>query len=176
MSKVHGRRWLFKPRVIVCVPSGITEVERRAVVDATLQAGAREAYLIEEPLAAAIGAGLPIHEPRGNMILDIGGGRTEVAVISLGGIVVRESIKVAGDEMDSAIVEYMSKVHELVIGEQMAENIKKTIGNVDDEMEEVFMEVKGRDLREGVPRVKEINSSEIREVLKPVAPEDSRCG
>ncbi len=169
MSKVHGRRWLFKPRVIVCVPSGITEVERRAVVDATLQAGAREAYLIEEPLAAAIGAGLPIHEPRGNMILDIGGGRTEVAVISLGGIVVRESIKVAGDEMDSAIVEYMSKVHELVIGEQMAENIKKTIGNVDDEMEEVFMEVKGRDLREGVPRVKEINSSEIREVLKPVA-------
>ncbi|MCX8127147.1 MAG: rod shape-determining protein [Synergistetes bacterium] len=169
MSKVHGRKGMFKPRVIVCVPSGITEVERRAVVDATLQAGAREAYLIEEPLAAAIGAGLPIHEPRGNMVLDIGGGRTEVAVISLGGIVVRESIKVAGDEMDNAIMEYMNRVHELVIGEQMAENIKKTIGNVDDDMDEVSMEVKGRDLRNGVPRVKEISSSEIREVLKPVA-------
>lgn len=169
MSKVHGRKTMFKPRVIVCVPAGITEVERRAVVDATLQAGAREAYLIEEPLAAAIGAGLPIHEPRGNMVLDIGGGRAEVAVISLGGIVVRESIKVAGDEMDSAIIEYMNKAHELIIGEQMAETIKKTIGNVDDDMEEVYMEVKGRDLRDGVPRVKEISSSEIREVLKPVA-------
>ncbi|KUK14685.1 MAG: rod shape-determining protein MreB [bacterium] len=169
MSKVHGRKTMFKPRVIVCVPAGITEVERRAVVDATLQAGAREAYLIEEPLAAAIGAGLPIHEPRGNMVLDIGGGRAEVAVISLGGIVVRESIKVAGDEMDSAIIEYMNRVHELVIGEQMAESIKKTIGNVDDDMEEVYMEVKGRDLRNGVPKVKEISSSEIREVLKPVA-------
>lgn len=169
MSRVHGRRGLFRPRVIVCVPSGITEVERRAVVDATLQAGAREAYLIEEPLAAAIGAGLPIHEPRGNMILDIGGGRTEVAVISLGGIVVRESIKVAGDEMDNTIIEYMSKAHELIIGEQMAETIKKTIGNVDDDLDEMVMEVKGRDLRDGVPRVKEISSSEIREVLKPVA-------
>lgn len=169
MGKVHGRKGMFKPRVIVCVPSGITEVERRAVIDATLQAGAREAYLIEEPLAAAIGAGLPIHEPRGNMVLDIGGGRTEVAVISLGGIVVRESIKVAGDEMDNAIIEYMNRVHELVIGEQMAENIKKTIGNVDDDMDEIRMEVKGRDLRNGVPKVKEISSSEIREVLKPVA-------
>lgn len=169
MSKVHGRKGMFKPRVIVCVPSGITEVERRAVIDATLQAGAREAYLIEEPLAAAIGAGLPIHEPRGNMVLDIGGGRTEVAVISLGGIVVRESIKVAGDEMDNAIIEYMNRVHELVIGEQMAENIKKTIGNVDDDMDEIRMEVKGRDLRNGVPKVKEISSSEMREVLKPVA-------
>lgn len=169
MGKVHGRKGMFKPRVIVCVPSGITEVERRAVIDATLQAGAREAYLIEEPLAAAIGAGLPIHEPRGNMVLDIGGGRTEVAVISLGGIVVRESIKVAGDEMDNAIIEYMNRVHELVIGEQMAENIKKTIGNVDDDMDEIRMEVKGRDLRNGVPKVKEISSSEMREVLKPVA-------
>ncbi|MCD6364105.1 MAG: rod shape-determining protein [Synergistetes bacterium] len=169
MSRVHGRKGMFKPRVVICVPAGVTEVERRAVVDAALQAGAREAYLIEEPLAAAIGAGLPIHEPRGNMVLDIGGGRTEVAVISLGGIVVRESIKVAGDEMDSVIINYMMKEHELVIGEQMAESIKRSIGNVDDDLEETFMDVKGRDIRGGIPKVKEISSSEIREVLKPVA-------
>ncbi|HHX23087.1 MAG: rod shape-determining protein [Tepidanaerobacteraceae bacterium] len=160
------KNWTFiKPRVIVGVPSGVTEVEKRAVIDATLQAGAREAYLIEEPMAAAIGAGLEVHEPAGNMIVDIGGGTTEVAIISLGGIVTSKSIRVGGDEMDEAIAYYTKKEYNLMIGERTAENIKITIGSAVPSDNIESMEIRGRDLVTGLPKTINITSEEIKDAL-----------
>jgi rod shape-determining protein MreB and related proteins len=157
---------LIKPRIIICIPFGITQVEKRAVKESAEQAGAREVYLIEEPMAAAIGAGLPITDPSGNMIVDIGGGTTEVAVISLGGIVYSKSVRVAGDKFDEAIVSYIKKKYSLLIGERTAEMIKMSIGNAypfDDEVK--TYEVKGRDLIAGAPKTIEVTSDEIREAL-----------
>ncbi len=163
-------RSLLRPRVIVGIPSGVTEVEKRAVVDATLQAGAREAYLIEEPMAAAIGAGLPVSEPVGSMVVDIGGGTTEVAVISLGGIVSSKSIRIGGDEMDEAIIQYARKAYNLLIGERTAEEIKIAIGSAYPMREEQAVDVRGRDLVSGLPRTVRMTSAEIREALsEPVA-------
>lgn len=159
-------RSLFKPRVVVGIPSGVTEVEKRAVIDATLQAGAREAYLIEEPMAAAIGAGLPISEPVGSMVVDIGGGTTEVAVISLGGIVSSKSIRIGGDEMDEAIIQYARKAYNLLIGERTAEEIKIAVGSAYPMREEQAVEVRGRDLVSGLPRTVRMTSAEIREALR----------
>jgi rod shape-determining protein MreB len=163
--QAHNRRTLVKPRIIICVPSGITEVEKRAVRDSALAAGAREVYLIEEPMAAAIGAGLPITEPSGNMIVDIGGGTTEVAVISLAGIVVSKSIRVGGDKMDEAIVQHIKRKYNLLIGERTAEDIKKQIGSAYPLEEVLTVDVKGRDLVAGVPKTLTINSDEIRDAL-----------
>jgi len=169
ITKAH-RRTLFKPRVLVAVPSGVTEVERRAVIDATLQAGAREAYLIEEPMAAAIGAGLPVHEPTGNMIVDIGGGTTEVAVISLGGIVTSKSIRIAGDEMDEALVNYVKRTYNLMIGERTAEEIKIQLGSAYPLNDDETMDIRGRDLVTGLPKTLTITAEEIRKALsEPVA-------
>ena len=165
ITRVHNRRTLVKPRIIIGVPSGITEVEKRAVRDSALAAGAREVYLIEEPMAAAIGAGLPVTEPSGNMIVDIGGGTTEVAVISLAGIVVSKSIRVAGDKMDEAIVAYIKRKYNLLVGERTAESIKKQIGNAYPTDEVMTMEIKGRDLVAGVPKTLVMNSDEVREAL-----------
>src|SRR5258707_2069873 len=165
IQKAHQRRTLVRPRVIVSVPSGITEVEKRAVRDSALAAGAREVYLIEEPMAAAIGAGLPITEPSGNMIVDIGGGTTEVAVISLAGIVMSKSIRVGGDKMDEAIVQHIKRKYNLLIGERTAEDIKKSIGSAFPLDEVLTVEVKGRDLVAGVPKTLTINSDEIRDAL-----------
>src|SRR6478735_4338014 len=166
IRKVHNRRTFARPRVVIAVPSGITEVEKRAVKESAEQAGAREVYLIEEPMAAAIGAGLPITDPSGNMIVDIGGGTTEVAVISLGGIVYSKSVRVAGDKFDEAIVSYIKKKYSPLIGERTAEMIKMSIGNAypfDDEVK--TYEVKGRDLIAGAPKTIEVTSDEIREAL-----------
>jgi rod shape-determining protein MreB len=165
IRKVHNGKTLVRPRIIVCVPYGITEVEKRAVRESAESAGAREVFLIEEPMAAAIGAGLPINEPSGNMIVDIGGGTTEVAVISLSGIVYSKSVRVGGDKMDEAIIHYMKRKYNLLIGERTAEIIKVTIGTAYPEDEIRTMEVKGRDLVAGVPKTFEINSEEIRESL-----------
>jgi rod shape-determining protein MreB len=165
ITRAHNRKTLVRPRIIICVPSGITEVEKRAVRDSALAASAREVYLIEEPMAAAIGAGLPITEPSGNMIVDIGGGTTEVAVISLAGIVFSKSVRVAGDKMDDAIIQHMKRKYNLLIGERTAETIKKTLGNAYPTEETLTMEVKGRDLVAGVPKTITINSDEIRESL-----------
>lgn len=155
----------IRPRVIVGVPSGVTEVEKRAVIDATIQAGAREAYLIEEPMAAAIGAGLPVHEPTGNLVVDIGGGTTEVAVISLGGIVTSRSIRVGGDEMDEAIIQYIKRTYNLMIGERTAEQVKVTIGAaISPEVDET-MEIRGRDLVSGLPKTLTIKASEVQQAL-----------
>jgi rod shape-determining protein MreB len=165
IRKVHGRRQMVRPRVIVAVPSGITEVEKRAVKDSALHAGAREVHLIEEPMAAAIGVGLPVQEPAGNMIVDIGGGTTEVALISLAGIVCKRSVRFGGDEMDEAIVQYMKRVYNLMIGERTAEAIKVQLGSAYDLGEEQSMDVKGRDLIAGLPKTLTINSREIREAL-----------
>ncbi len=165
-----GGRSLMRPRVIVGIPSGVTEVEKRAVIDATLQAGSREAFLIEQPMAAAIGAGLPVSEPVGSMIVDIGGGTTEVAVIALGGIVTARSIRVAGDEMDEAIIQYARKAYNLLIGERTAENVKIQIGSAYPQKEEQTMEVRGRDLVSGLPRTVRMTSTEVREVMaEPIA-------
>ncbi len=165
IRKVHNRRTLVRPRIIICVPFGITEVERRAVRESAECAGAREVYLIDEPMAAAIGAGLPIAEPSGNMIVDIGGGTTEVAIISLAGIVYSKSVRVAGDKMDEAIIQYLKRKYNLLIGERTAEMIKITIGSAYPNGEIKTMEIKGRDLVNGVPRIMEVNSEEIREAI-----------
>jgi rod shape-determining protein MreB len=167
ISKVVGnRRFRIRPRVIVAVPSGITEVERRAVKDSATHAGARKVYLIEEPMAAAIGVGLPVQEPAGNMIVDIGGGTTEVALISLAGIVLSRSVRVAGDELDEAIIQYMKRAYNLMIGERMAEDIKVKVGSAYPLEQELTMEVKGRDLVAGLPKTLTITSEEIREALQ----------
>jgi len=165
-SRVKRFPWQPKPRVVVCVPSGVTEVEKRAVFEATMQAGARQAFLIEEPMAAAIGAGLPIQEPAGNMVVDIGGGTTEVAVISLGGIVVAQSIRIAGDEFDEAIVNHVKRTYNVLIGERTAEEIKFEIGSAWPLLEEVDVEVRGRDLLTGLPRNVTMESEEIRDALE----------
>lgn len=170
IKKAGRRRAFLAPRVIVGVPSGVTEVERRAVMDAAREGGAREVFLIEEPMAAAIGAGLPIQEPTGNLIVDIGGGTTEIAVISLGGIVNSRSIRVAGDEMNEAIIQYIKKCYNLMVGEQTAEEIKRTIGSAYPQKEEETIEVRGRDLVTGLPKVITISSREVMEALaEPVA-------
>jgi len=165
IARAHNRRTLVKPRIIICVPFGITEVEKRAVKESAESAGAREVYLIEEPMAAAIGAGLPITEPSGNMVVDIGGGTTEVAVISLAGIVYSQSVRVGGDKMDDAIVAYMKRKYNLAIGEQTAERIKITIGNAYPIEPQLTMEVKGRDMVAGIPKTVIVNSDEVREAL-----------
>jgi rod shape-determining protein MreB len=165
IARAHSRRTLVKPRIIICVPFGITEVEKRAVKESAESAGAREVYLIEEPMAAAIGAGLPITEPSGNMVVDIGGGTTEVAVISLAGIVYSQSVRVGGDKMDEAIVAYMKRKYNLAIGEQTAERIKMTIGNAYPLEQQLSMEVKGRDMVAGIPKTVVVNSDEMREAL-----------
>lgn len=165
IKKVHNRRVFVRPRMIIAVPSGITEVEKRAVKDSALHAGAREVYLAEEPIAAAIGVGLPIYEPAGNMIIDIGGGTTEIAVISLAGIVFAKSIRVGGDEMDEAIIQHLKKTYNLMIGERTAEEIKIRIGSAYPLEEELTMEVRGRDLVAGLPKMITISSEEIREAL-----------
>ena len=163
IHKVHNRRTFVRPRIIIAVPSGITQVEKRAVKESAESAGAREVFLIEEPMAAAIGAGLPITEPTCNMIVDIGGGTTEVAVISLAGIVFSRSIRVAGDKMDAAIIQYIKRKYNLLIGERTAENVKTTIGNAYPDPDEIeTMEIKGRDLVTGVPKILTINAEEIR--------------
>lgn len=167
IKKGMRNRSMFRPRVIVGVPSGVTEVEKRAVIDATMQAGAREAFLIEEPMAAAIGAGLPVSEPVGSMVVDIGGGTTEVAVIALGGIVTTRSIRVAGDEMDEAIIQYTRRAYNLMIGERTAEQIKIAIGSAYpmNHSEEQTMEVRGRDLVSGLPRTIKLTATEVREAM-----------
>ncbi len=165
IQKAHNRRTLVRPRIIICVPYGITEVEKRAVRESAEAASAREVYLIEEPMAAAIGAGLPITEPSGNMIVDIGGGTTEVAVISLAGIVYSKSIKVGGDKMDEAITNHIKRKYNLLVGERTAENIKCSIGTAYPTDEVMTMEVKGRDLISGIPKTITINSDEVREAL-----------
>ena len=156
---------VFKPRVIVCIPSGITEVERRAVEEAVIQAGAKSVALIEEPMAAAIGASLPVNEATGSMIVDIGGGTTEVAVISLGGIVASKSIRIAGNALDSAIVNYLKKEHQINIGDKMAADIKITIGSAYEDDEEAVCEVRGRDVSTGLPKTTQIKESEIRKAI-----------
>jgi rod shape-determining protein MreB len=165
ITRAHNRRSWVKPRIIICVPFGITEVEKRAVKESAESAGAREVFLIEEPMAAAIGAGLPITEPSGNMVVDIGGGTTEVAVISLAGIVYSQSVRVGGDKMDEAIVAYMKRKYNLAIGEQTAERIKISIANAYPPEELLSMEVKGRDMVAGVPKTVVVNSDEMREAL-----------
>ncbi len=170
IQRVHQRRWA-KPRMVICVPSGITGVEQRAVQEAAEYAGARKpAYIIEEPMAAAIGAGLPVHEPAGNMIVDIGGGTTEVAVISLGGIVASESIRIAGDELDEAIVNYVKKEYSLALGERTSEEIKIALGSAYPLEEELYAEIRGRDLVTGLPKTVVVSTVEIREAIEePVA-------
>ena len=165
IRKVQSNRIMVRPRIIISVPSGITEVEKRAVKDSATHAGAREVYLIEEPMAAAIGVGLPVQEPAGNMIVDIGGGTTEVALISLAGIVFSRSVRVGGDEMDEAIIQYMKRVYNLMIGERTAEQIKISIGSAYPLPEESSMEVKGRDLVAGLPKTLTLTTEEVREAL-----------
>src|SRR6187455_1594792 len=166
ISKVHNRRRMVRPRVVIAVPSGITEVEKRAVKDSATHAGAREVYLIEEPMASAIGVGLPVHEPAGNMIVDIGGGTCEIAIISLAGIVFSRSLRVGGDEFDETIIAYMKRAYNLMIGERTAEEIKIRIGSAYQLEQELTMEVKGRDLSAGLPKTITIRSEEIREALQ----------
>jgi rod shape-determining protein MreB len=168
IQKVCGRAFLFKPEVMICIPAGVTQVEKRAVLDATLSAGARVAYLIDEPLAAAIGAKIPIAQASGNMIVDIGGGAAEAAVISLGGVVVHKSIRMAGNKIDEAIASYLRRKHNLIIGEQTAEEVKIKIGSaIPLEKEETF-EVKGRDSLLGLPKVVQLTSNQVSEAIRPV--------
>ena len=166
IQKAMGKHMFRKPRVAVCVPSGVTEVEKKAVEDATYEAGAREVSIIEEPIAAAIGAGIDISRPCGNMIVDIGGGTSDIAVISLGGTVVSASIKVAGDDFDEAIVRWMRKKHNLLVGERTAEDLKIKIGTVYDVGEETFQDVRGRDLVTGLPKTITVSSKETEEALR----------
>ena len=166
IKKANNKKSFIQPRVVICVPSGITEVEKRAVEEAALQAGARDAFLIEEPMAAAIGAGLPVHEPTGSLVVDIGGGTTEVAIISLGGIVTSKSIRVGGDELDEAIVAYIRKEYSLMIGERTAEQIKINIGYASPMTKEEKMSARGRDLVTGLPKTIEISSKEIYQALE----------
>lgn len=172
IQKVVGRTRIFKPEVMVCVPSGCTQVERRAVVDATLAAGARAVYLIEEPLAAAIGAQIPIANPSGNLIVDSGGGSTEAAVISLGGVVAHSSVRMSGNKLDEAIATYIRKKNNLIIGERSAEEVKVTVGNAllseKEQKDPKKMEVRGRDAISGLPRVIEVNEAEINQALVPI--------
>ncbi len=165
IRKVHKRKVLVRPRMVIAIPSGITEVEKRAVRDSAERAGARSVFLVEEPMAAAIGVGLPIQEPAGNMIIDIGGGTTEMAIISLAGIVFSKSIRIAGDEMDTAIIEHLKKAYNLMIGERTAEEVKIRIGSAYPLDEEMSMEVRGRDLIAGLPKTVTITSNEIRDAL-----------
>lgn len=165
IRKAMGGRSFIKPQIIVGVPSGVTEVEKRAVIDATQQAGAREAHVIEEPMAAAIGAGLPVHEPTGNMVVDIGGGTTEVAVISLGGIVTSRSIRIGGDEMDEAIVQYVKRTYNLMIGERTAEEVKISIGSALVRTVDEKLDIRGRDLVTGLPKTLTISAHEVQRAL-----------
>ena len=165
IQQVHRRRYLAKPRMVVCVPSGITAVEQRAVKEAGYQAGARRVYIIEEPMAAAIGSGLPVHEATGNMVVDIGGGTTEVAVISLGGIVTSQSIRVAGDDMDQSIITWMKKEYSLMLGERTSEEIKVTLGSAFPLPDEPEAEIRGRDLVSGLPKTVLVSSAEVRQAL-----------
>ena len=164
ISKVCGR-FVFAPRIMICIPSQVTEVEKKAVIDAASQAGARKVYLIEEPIAAAIGAGIDISKPCGNMVVDIGGGTTDIAVISLGGSVVSTSLKVAGDKFDEAIVKYIKRKHNVIIGERTAEDLKINIGCVYPKIQDAEMEIRGRDLGSGLPSTIKIRSSEMLEAL-----------
>src|SRR6059058_1425473 len=166
IQKVHRRRHFAKPRIVICVPSGITGVEQRAVKDAGYQAGARKVFIIEEPMAAAIGAGLPVHEPTGNMIVDIGGGTTEVAVISLGGIVTSQSIRTGGDELDNSIIQYVKKEYSLMLGERTAEEIKMAIGSAFPMPDEPHAEIRGRDLVSGLPKTIVVSAEEIRKAIE----------
>jgi rod shape-determining protein MreB and related proteins len=175
IKKACGKRRISAPRVMVCIPCQATEVEKRAVRDAAVNAGAKKVYLIEEPLAAAIGANLDITEASGNMVIDIGGGTTDIAVISLGGIVVRSSIKVAGDKFDEAIIRYIRKKHKLMIGERTAEDLKMNIGSAYKKDKEVTMEIRGRDLVSGLPKNISISSEEMREALKETVNAIAEC-
>src|SRR5881398_2093017 len=166
IQKVHRRRFMAKPRVVVCVPSGITGVEQRAVEEATVAAGARQAFIIEEPMAAAIGAGLPIHEPSGNMIVDIGGGTTEVAVISLGGVVTASSVRVGGDELDEAIIQFVKKEFAVALGERTSEAIKIAIGSAFPTADDMIAEIKGRDLVSGLPKTIHVTAEEVRKAIE----------
>ena len=166
IQQVHRRRRFAQPRIIICVPSGITAVERRAVKDTAYAAGARRCYIIDEPMAAALGAGLPVHEPTGNMIVDIGGGTTEVAVISLGGIVAGQSVRTAGDELDQAIIEYVKKEYSLMLGERTAEQIKLSIGSAFPLENEPSAELRGRDLVSGLPKTIVMDAPEIRKAME----------
>jgi rod shape-determining protein MreB len=166
IQKVHQRRWA-KPRMVICVPSGVTGVEKRAVQEAAEYAGARKGpFIIEEPMAAAIGAGLPVHEPTGNMVVDVGGGTTEVAVISLGGIVTSQSIRIAGDELDEAIIQYIKKEYSLALGERTAEEIKIALGSAYPLQEELYAEIRGRDLVTGLPKTIVTSTEEIRQAIE----------
>jgi len=168
LQKAVGKSFFFRPEVMICVPAGCTQVERRAVLDATLSAGARTAYLIDEPLAAAIGAGITIAVPSGSMIVDSGGGATEAAVISLGGVVAHRSVRVAGNKIDEAIANYVRKKHSLIIGEQTAEEVKIKIGSATPLVKEEKMEIKGRSSIMGLPKIVEITSTEVTEAIRPI--------
>jgi len=166
IERVHHRRWA-KPRMVICVPSGITGVEQRAVQEAAEYAGARKpAYIIEEPMAAAIGAGLPVHEPRGNMVVDIGGGTTEVAVISLGGVVANESVRVAGDEIDEALIRFCKKEYSLALGERTAEDVKTQLASAWPLRHELYAEIRGRDLVSGLPKTIVVSTDELRDAIE----------
>ncbi|MGI5287045.1 rod shape-determining protein [Nonomuraea polychroma] len=166
IRRVHIKCVLAKPRMIIAVPSGITGVEQNAVKEACFQAGARKVYIVEEPMAAAIGAGLPVHEPVGNMVVDIGGGTTEVAIISMGGIVTSQSIRVGGDELDQAIVAFAKRQHSLLLGERSAEEVKMSIGSAWPQEEQVYMDIRGRDVNSGLPKTIKIYSDEIRKAIE----------
>jgi len=166
IQKVHNRKSLIRPRIVICVPFGLTQVERKAVKESALSAGAREVYLIEEPMAAAIGAGLPVKEPQGSMVIDIGGGTTEIGVISLGGLVVSKSIRVAGDKFDKSIVDYINKKYNLIIGERVAEEIKIQIGSAIKLEKELTMQVQGKNRVSGLLETITVTSEDIREALK----------